>query len=222
MKPYYEDDMVTLYHGSCLDITEWVVADVLVTDPPYGMSFQSNKRKKNERLAAIAGDADPKLRDSAIALWGSERPAIVFGTWRVPPPAGERQRLIWAKLGSVGMGDLSMPWGTSHEDIHVLGKGWNREATGQKRMGSVINGTQGGGGAHGAANATGHPTPKPVPLMENLIQRCPPGVIAEPFAGSGATLVAARNLGRKAIGVELEERYCEGIANRLAQGSLIF
>lgn len=221
MKPYYEDDMVTLYHGSCLEITEWVAADVLVTDPPYGVSFRSNQRK-GEKLTAIAGDTDPEIRNRALALWGSERPAIVFGNWRVMPPAGERQRLIWAKFGNVGMGNLAMPWGTSHEDIHVLGDGWDRVATGQKRSGSVITGSGARGGAHGAENATGHPTPKPVPLMENLIQRCPPGVIAEPFAGSGATLVAARNLGRKAIGVELEERYCEGIANRLAQGSLIF
>lgn len=68
-----------------------------------------------------------------------------------------------------------------------------------------------------AVRDAGHPTPKPVGLMEKLIERCAPGVIADPFAGSGATLLAGRNLGRKVIAVELEEKYCEGMALRLSQ-----
>lgn len=174
MSLYYQDAFITLYHGDCItEHLEWTTADVLVTDPPYGVAFQSGMRK-GERLPAIANDGSAAVRDAAVAAWGEGRPAIVFGSWRVPPPAGERQRLIWAKEGTPGMGDLRMPWGTSHEDIHVLGTGWSREVAGVTRRGSVIVSTGGRGGAAGEENRWGHPTPKPVALMERLIEACPP------------------------------------------------
>lgn len=68
--PYYEDDQVTLYHGDCREITEWLEADVLVTDPPYGMAFQSRMRK-GPKLDQIAGDEDTTVRDAVAALWDS-------------------------------------------------------------------------------------------------------------------------------------------------------
>ena len=221
MSLYYSDDLVTLFLGNCLEETAWLDADVLVTDPPYGMGYSSSSRK-GAKLALVAGDESAVVRDNALALWPARSPALVFGRWSVVPPLGERQRLIWSKGSTPGMGDLSIPWGPSHEDIHLLGRGWDVAATGTKRGPSVITTHSQRGGATGEENATGHPTPKPVPLMEALIERCPPGVIADPFAGSGSTLIAARNLGRHAIGVEIEERYCELIAKRLAQQAFNF
>jgi len=212
MKPYYADDLVTLYHGDCLEVTEWLQADVLVTDPPYGVAFQSAWRNGMDRHEKIAGDDSVRVRDSALDLWGS-KPSLVFGTWRAPrPDLPISQRLIWAKGDDPGLGDLSMPWGYGDEEIYVVGKGWTgARRSNVYRMPKV---------AH--AHNPGHPTPKPIPLMEALIERTPPGVIADPFAGSGATLVAARNLGRRVIGVELEERYCELIVKRLAQQAFDF
>ena len=102
-----------------------------------------------------------------------------------------------------------MPWGPAHEEVYVLGEGWSG-----KRRPNVYHAK-----TYGASSADrpDHPTPKPVGLMESLIAYCPPGVIADPFAGSGSTLVAARNLGRRAIGIEIEERYCEIAAGRMLQ-----
>ena len=209
---YYEDDLVILYHGDCLERPEWWTgADVLVTDPPYGMAYQSGwVRDRTNR--AIAGDDTTGVRDAALHAWGN-RPALIFGTWRAERPRDARTLLIWDK-GLVGMGALDLPWGPSHEEIYVLGTGFVG-----KRGKSVIH-IQ--GLSSNDPERFGHPTPKPVPLMETLIAHCPPGCIADPFAGSGSTLVAAKLLGRKAVGVELEEKYCEIAARRLSQGVLDF
>jgi len=216
MTPYYQDESVTLYHGDCLEIDAWLAADVLVTDPPYGIAYESNwnRDKRNAKVGRpVAGDDSPEARDFALAEWG-DRPAIVFGTWRIARPAATRALLVWHKVGAGGMGDLSIPWLPTHEEAYVLGSGFQG-----RRTDSVISCPP---LMSNDRNRPDHPTPKPVPLMERLIEKCPPGVVADPFAGSGATLLAAKNLGRKAIGVELEERYCEVIAKRLAQGVLDF
>ncbi|AXQ64126.1 DNA methylase [Mycobacterium phage KristaRAM] len=213
MNPYYQDDQVTLYHGDCLEITEWLAADVLVTDPPYGMAFVSSWTKQKR---PVANDDNTIHRDNALEAWGEEKPAAVFGTWRVAKPPNVRQCLIWDKRGAgPGMGDLTTAFGTSHEEIYLIGH-WVKRST---RRGSVITTES---SPSDLTSRIGHPTPKPVGLMETIIAAAPEGVVADPFAGSGSTLVAARNLGRKAIGVELEERYCEIIARRLDQMCLDF
>jgi len=215
---YYQDEWVTLYHGDCLEQTAWLDADVLITDPPYGQAYKSRMSKgKNKRTnwhEAIAGDNTTDIRDAALALWGNERAGLVFGTWKVQKPQQTRQTLIWDKTPCGFMGDLSLPFGSAHEEIYCIGRdGW----TG-KREASIINAQV---QASGDSQRPDHPTPKPIGLMERLLDKTI-GSIADPFAGSGSTLLAARNLGRKIIGVELEEKYCELIAKRLSQQTLDF
>lgn len=218
MSLYYEDDFITLYHGDCLEFRDyWLDADVLVTDPPYGMAYRDRLGKHE----AIAGDDTTAIRDGVLSAWGPHAPALVFGTWRVDKPIGVKNVLIWDKGTDLGMG-VSNPWGLSHEEVYVLGQwpaivpgGRVREGGTPSRVPSVLR--VGKPNNASSDRVVGHPTPKPVPLMERLIERCPPGVIADPFAGSGSTLVAAKNLGRRVIGIELEERYCELIAKRCSQ-----
>ena len=211
MTPYYDADGITLYHGDCREQTAWLEADVLVTDPPYGISHSSKRPGAPRKGRQIANDADTAVRDAALAEWG-ERPAIVFGTCRAPAPALQlRATLVWDKGGHVGMGDLSLPWKQNWEHIYVAGPGFaGRRGSGVLRVNAL---------APWAGRIT-HPHEKPLALLALLIEKCPPGVVADPFAGSGATLLAARSQGRSAVGVEVEERYCELIASRLAQGDL--
>ena len=216
MTPYYEDDLVTLYHGDCLEVDAWLAADVLVTDPPYGTDggvgygrFGANGRAADATFK-IANDADTGARDAVLAMWG-ERPALNFGSPRLPDPPGHwAHRLVWDKREP---GLNGGPWRYTHESIYVRGEGWVRVNASAFSIIAVPAG-------NGSPEKADHVHVKPIPLMERLVSATPPGVIADPFAGSGSTLVAAKNLGRRAIGVELEEKYCEIAAKRLAQDTL--
>lgn len=207
----YEDDFIKLYHGKMEDELAWTETDILVTDPPYGMNYQSNFAKAGPS-DLIEGDGDTGIRDMCLALWGPTKPAIVFGTWRVPRPFGTRQLVIWHKGDTPGMGDLTLPWGPSHEDIYILG-GRGADPWVGPRGPSVIRSRSAEGNAE---RQNGHPTPKPVYLMQTLISHVNPNyVIGDPFAGSGSTLVAAKMLGRQAVGVEMEEKYIDIAVARL-------
>lgn len=213
MEPYYSDDHVTLYHGDCRVVTEWLAADILCTDAPYGMALRSGWNGELGDLA-IVGDDDTGLRDEALDAWGPEKAALVFGRWSLPPVAGSKAMLVWDKGEHTGMGDLALPWKPDYEVIFVRGKGF----TGH-RGSSILRHL-----APSPAKSQGrwHPTEKPVSVLTTLLVKCPLGAVADPFAGSGSTLVAAKLLGRSAIGVEIEERYCEIAARRLAQDVLPF
>jgi DNA methylase len=214
MNLYYQDDWVSLYHGDCLEHTEWLTADVLVTDPPYGVpgGRVGKHPAGGHQTHADAHWDSITTRDAALTLWGL-KPRAVFGSPTTQSPGHRGTPVIWDKGDDPGMGDHTWPFGPSYELIWINGEGWNG-----KRRNSILRSPR----LTTDARNNGHPTPKPVPLMETIISYAPAGVIADPFAGSGSTLVAAKALRRKAIGVELEERYCEIAANRLSQDTLDF
>lgn len=211
--PYYQDEAVTLFLGNALEITDWTSADVLVTDPPYGIGWKVGKYNGAEKHAGIANDADTGIRDAAVALWGA-RLGIVFSSPVAASPAGTRQVLAWQKPDDSGIFGSLAGWRRDWEAICLIGP-W-------KQLPASRSGVIRTPGGMGSYVKIGHPHVKPIALMELLIGTCPPGVIADPFAGSGTTLVAAKRLGRRAIGVELHEPYCEIIARRLDQGVLSF
>lgn len=222
VEPYYQDDYATIYHGDCREIEAWLAADVLVTDPPYGVDWTANALtwygsreggktghvvKDRPGIERIHNDKDALARDLVLDMWG-KKPALVFGSWKVERPKNVRHRLIWHKIGR-NPGPLNAPWFSAEEEIYVIGDGFVGKPH-QNVYPTTENRAQ-------EPNKWDHPTPKPLGLMNELIAKCPPGVVADPFMGSGTTLRAAKDLGRKAIGIEIEERYCEIAAKRLGQ-----
>jgi site-specific DNA-methyltransferase (adenine-specific) len=205
VKPYYDEDGITIYHGDCREIMPGITADVLVTDPPYGHGGTP------KRGGATAGTLDytngslgvalpwDVADDSWIPLWGG--PAAVFMSaarcFAVAQTLGANGLLVYAKTNP-------HPNGSSFEVCLTRGFG-----VGARHV-----------EAYNAENYLEHPTQKPLSVMLFVLGRAPSGTILDPFMGSGTTLVAAKNLGRKAIGIEIEERYCEIAVKRLAQGVL--
>lgn len=229
MRPYYADESVTLFCGDCREITEWLAADLVITDPPYGTDkgdgyARGITRGKKLNPGAgikhrIAGDTDTTVRDDALAMLTDDQLAIVFGSAIPPAPARSVQTLYYLKPPDAGAVGARGGWRRDVELMYLVGP-WPVGAPVRTALYATRVPTAGNPSGIGAR--AGHPHAKPLDVLEALIADCPPGVIADPFAGSGSTLVAARNLGRKAIGVELEERYCEVIARRLAQDVLPF
>lgn len=208
--PYYADESVTLYHGDCLTVMDWLEADVLVTDPPYGSDVAGKGYGRHK--FRIANDGDTKTRNQVLSLW-FPRPVACFGTPRMKEPPGDwDHRLVWDKREP---GLNGGPWRYTHESIFVRGEGWVRVNASSFSIISVPSG-------NGTPEKSDHAHAKPLRLMERLLSAAPPGVVADPFSGSGSTLIAAKQMGRRAVGVELDERFCEIAAKRLSQDVLDF
>jgi site-specific DNA-methyltransferase (adenine-specific) len=230
VKKYFQNEWVTLYHGDCLEVLPRLPASSIgcvITDPPYGVNYESTWRK--ESFGVIAGD---KSQDVAVlALRECQRVlqnkahVYTFGQYDLTglnytAPV----ELIWDK-GTQSVGNLNCPWGPAHEYIQfrVFNNSKQNIANGEgnltakMRKGSVLHVPAIRGGS-----ATRHPTEKPVQLLRELIESSSRfgDTILDFFGGVGSTAVAAMLEGRKCILIELEERYLEIAARRLSQSVL--
>lgn len=210
IRPYYEHAGITIYNADCRDIlSELAGIDAVITDPPYGCSYRQGggegckpKWRKRHVNIPIAGDAAPfdpscLLHFPVVVLFGANNFAD-----RLPASRGW---VYWDKkpdLGANDFGDGELVW--TNQDRVIRGF--------RHRWAGVIRSSQNG-------ERVWHPTEKPVALMRWLIEDYATSAecILDPFMGSGTTLVAAKQLGRRAIGIEIEEKYCEIAVGRLSQ-----
>jgi hypothetical protein len=209
----------TLYCGDCRTIIPTLqgVACVL-TDPPFGIDYRSGYR--TDMLwseESIRGDEDTAARDGALALFPAEVPKLVFGSRKAPLPVGCKMVLTWDKGPALGMGDLSLPWKPSTEEIYVLGAGF----AGKRDEGAAIY--------HPpvqsmAKNGRRHPNEKPVGLLAKLLRKMPDGLVCDPFMGSASCGEAAGKMGRGFVGCEIDPEYfriaCERLHELGRQGDL--
>lgn len=179
-------------------------ADAMVTDPPFGISYRSNM--SGELPRSIEGDNDTRARDHALSMFQNDFPVACFATWHCSPPRKPRGMLIWKKNVG-GMGDLSFPWSLDYEVIWVFGEGWSGH-----RGSSVLEGETICTWNTGPARRI-HPHQKPVKVISQIIEKSS-GLLFDPFLGSGTTLIAAEQLGRKCYGMEISPAYCDVIVKR--------
>ena len=229
--PYYEQDGITIYHGDCREILPLIEPgsiDLVLTDPPYSDRTHNSVRSNSSKATAgncvitFAPVTTDELRSvytlvSRIARrWvvSTMDYATAFEFEQCPPDGLRMMRIgVWVKTNPMPQISADRP-GQGWEAIAYLHKsGAAAEWNGGGRSGNYILPVE---------QSTGHPTAKPPLMIRDLIQRFSNDgdLILDPFMGSGTTLRAAKDLGRKAIGIELEERYCEIAAKRLQQSVL--
>ena len=206
MKPYYSDDAVTIYHGDCRDILPSLPkVDLCLTDPPYGVNLEYKEGYVDSRVGynKLIGDVFRAMLSLTprIALTPGIRNLWIY------PPAD--WILCWTKPGTMGRSDLGgfNAW----EPILMYGK--------RRIWQDLFHAVPGTALGSAFKDGEGHPCPKPVALFRWLAEQLSDcgETILDPFMGSGTTLRAAKDLGRKAIGIEIEERYCEIAAKRMSQ-----
>jgi len=210
MTPYYEDDAVTIFNADCRDVLpDLEISDLLLTDPPYGIGEAAGRNKSRGPLA-ISKDFGTASWDNEIidhGLMGFVRTSavhqIIFGGnyYDLPPTSCW---LVWDKEnGATDFADCELAWTNMRKATRLIR--WRWQGMLQADMKDK--------------DYRWHPTQKPLAVMRWCIIQAPETVetVLDPFMGSGTTLRAAKDLGRKAIGIETEERYCEIAANRMAQ-----
>ena len=206
-KPYYQDDAVTLYHGDCREILPFLGRfDLLLTDPPYGIGADNRKRILSRGKLAAAKDYGESDWDSAPPpawLFSMLREIcekqIIWGGnyFELPPCKGP---LVWDKVNG-------------ENDFADGEQAWNNLGTAMRIRRHMWNGMLRKGGEE-----RDHPTQKPMEIMSWCIGLAGDvTTILDPFAGSGTTGRAAKDLGRKCVLIEREEKYCEIAARRMAQ-----
>jgi site-specific DNA-methyltransferase (adenine-specific) len=204
--PYYSDDAVTIYHGDCREIATSIEADAVVTDPPYGVgmtAFDDDFGVGIEGLLASPGER--------AAIFMSPRRCFDFA--QSMSPSWPVKRMLWMHKRA----DIAAPWRgwcMNSEAILIADRGgvWPEQTDYRSDVYEVGPWERG----------WNHPNAKPLTVVTDLVRRLTRKRVLDPFMGSGTTLRAAKDLGRKAIGIEIEERYCEIAAKRCAQEVLSF
>lgn len=202
MTPYYQDDWVTIYHGDCREILPALPkVDLVLTDPPYGIGrlMKGGRNTGHWNQLSEGNPWDMETPDLSEILNKSEHLVIWGGNYFALPPS--RCWLAWVKLNAVPTQSyMELAW--TNIDAPARCFEW----------------------ASGGAYKREHPTQKPLELMtwcinhiDGYIKKFAEPFILDPFMGSGTTLRAAKDLNRKAIGIEIEEKYCEIAAKRMQQ-----
>lgn len=212
-RAYYEDAHVVIYHGDCRDILPQLSADFVITDPPYnaGKSYgaATDDRQTWPHWVRWFDERLSRMLIAAPHVFSFLSVTAMMQYLRMGdnPP---RWVLCWHK--PLALAASAIPFFHHWEPILYWGDGKrdDRAVFGD----DVIR-------ANVTPNANGHPTEKPDYLMRGMINKTPMGaIILDPFMGSGTTLRAAKDLGRKAIGIEIEEKYCSIAVERMRQSVL--